>query len=351
MGCRHGDDHPSRGFTLIELLVVIAIIGVLMGFLLPAVQSARESARRTACQNNIRQLVIATTSFESARASLPVGAEAKPYPTNASFPHNFYRWSVLAHLTPYLEQQNAYDSINLKIPLFTPPGFSIDPQNRTAASLIVPTFLCASDQGVPVSSGFGVQNLAPTNYAACTGNGAGGGTPFGDEGANGAFFVNSKTRIAEFKDGTSQTILFSESTLGTGNENTTDASFVQKSPQTVYRFIYTAPLTDALANSAVIWNVTNRRGFMWINGEYRCTLYNHYYGPNSATPDVLGVTFNPDPAKRFTGYGWRAARSWHPGGVNVALGDGSVRLVSDTIDLAIWRGLSTLRGGEIITQF
>jgi type II secretory pathway pseudopilin PulG len=337
---------------LVELLVVIAIIGILIGLLLPAVQSVREAARRTECLNNLRQIGIAAQAYEGAHKRFPVGAESKEFPDSPAWPHTFYRWSVLAHLTPYLEQSNAYNSLDLSVPLFAPPGFNISLENLTAAQLLVPTFLCPSDQGVSVSSGFGAEKLGPTNYAGCAGSGAGGGTPFKSEGANGTYYINSMTRTADFGDGLTHTVVFSESSLGTGNEGTSDPTFVQQSPQTVYRFVLTAPLTDALAESATQWNVSNRRGFMWVNGEYRCTLYNHYYGPNSDTPDCLGVVFvSPDPAKKNAGYGWRAARSWHPGGVNIVLGDGSTRFLGDSIDLGLWRALSTVRGGEIIGEF
>ncbi len=296
------------GFTLIELLVVIAIIGILIGLLLPAVQAVRESARRTGCLNNIRQLAIAAQNFESSFQRFPVGADSKPYPSNPTYPYNFFRWSVLAHLTPYMEQTNVHDTIDFNIPLFAPPGFTIDPHNVTAATTEIPLFLCPSDVAKPVSEGFGAGVLAPTNYAGCAGTGAGGGTPFADEGADGTFYINSKVRPRDFVDGLSNTVVFSESTLGTGNESTSNPMFVQQSPGTVYRYVGTAPLTDALATGASLWNVTNRRGFMWVDGEFRCTLYNHYYGPNSPTPDCVGHSFNPDPAKRFTGYGWRAAQ-------------------------------------------
>jgi prepilin-type processing-associated H-X9-DG protein len=90
---------------------------------------------------------------------------------------------------------------------------------------------------------------------------------------------------------------------------------------------------------------------MWVNGEYRCTLYNHYYAPNTPTPDCLGVSFDPSPAKQFTGYGWRAARSRHSGGVHVLLGDGAVRFINDGIELAVWRGAATPKSGEVIPEF
>jgi prepilin-type N-terminal cleavage/methylation domain-containing protein/prepilin-type processing-associated H-X9-DG protein len=345
---RGGLGNPNPGFTLLELLVVLAIIGILIGMLLPAVQRVREAARRASCGNNLRQISLAALNYEGAMMRFPEGATARPFPGNATYPHNFYRWSSLAHLAPFYEQGNVYDTINLELPLFAPPGFNIAAENQLAARSLVSFLLCPSDQMQSVSSGFGVGELAPTNYAACAGSGAGGGTPFEDEGADGVFYINSRTRIGEIFDGTSNTALFSESSLGTGPESSNDQSLLQSSPQTVYRFTFTTPLTDAAAEGALLLNVTNRRGFLWINGEYRCTLYNHYYGPNSPTPDVFGASFHPSPAKRFSAYGWRAARSFHPGGINLGFADGSVRFINQAVDLPTWRALATSNGGELI---
>ncbi|MCY2968031.1 MAG: DUF1559 domain-containing protein [Planctomycetota bacterium] len=338
--------HRRAGFTLIELLVVIAIIGILVALLLPAVQQAREAARRTQCKSNLRQLALAIQNFEGSMRKLPVGSESKEFPAAPTFPHNFYRWSLLAHLTPHLEQSNVYNAIDLKVPLYAPPAFAVAPQNVLAVSTVVPLFLCPSDSSVKVHDSF-----APTNYAGCAGSGVGGGTPFIDEGVDGAFFVNSEIRFADFRDGSSNTVILSESVLGTGPTSTKDPTEVQKSPESVYRFVGGAPLTDSACEGATNWNLSDRRGFSWANGEYRCTLYNHYYPPNAKTPDCLGVTFNPQPSRMYTGYGWRTARSRHTGGVHVALGDGSVRFVSDNINFDTWRSLSTRSGREVLGEF
>jgi len=333
------------GFTLIELLVVIAIIAILMALLLPAVQQARESARRTSCKNNLKQLGLAVHNFAEAWRVFPVGSESKEFPLAPTFPHNFYRWSVLAHLTPYLEQSNAYNSLNLEVPLFSPPSFEVATENRGAVGLLVPAFLCPSDASKAVGTGYGLGDLGPTNYAGCAGTGMEGGTPFQTDGT---FYINSKTSFRDFLDGTSNTIIMSESTLGTGAKATPDPTYVQNNPQTVYGFVFGAPLSDSACGSVSVWNQSDLRGFMWVNGEYRCTLYNHYYPPNSETPDCLGVSLNPDPAEQFTGYGWRAARSKHSGGVQVLYGDGSVHFINQSINYDIWVGAATPKGGEVI---
>jgi hypothetical protein len=141
----------------------------------------------------------------------------------------------------------------------------------------------------------------------------------------------------------------SESLLGTGAESSTDPALAQAAPQTVYRFLYSAPLTEDACDGATSWNVSNRRGFSWANGEYRTTLYNHYYPPNHKQPDCMGVMISGAPAVMYTGFGWRAARSRHSAGVNVLSGDGASRFVSSQIDLLTWRAVSTRAGGETLT--
>jgi prepilin-type processing-associated H-X9-DG protein len=92
--------------------------------------------------------------------------------------------------------------------------------------------------------------------------------------------------------------------------------------------------------------MSDPRGFAWVNGEFRCAMYNHYMTPNSVTFDCMGVQLGGGVQLQFTPYGWRAARSWHPGGVNVAMADGSERFVGNEIDPAVWSMMSTIAGSE-----
>jgi prepilin-type processing-associated H-X9-DG protein len=187
-----------------------------------------------------------------------------------------------------------------------------------------------------VASGFG-----PTNYATCTGSGAQGGSPFETDGL---FFVNSKIRLSDVKDGVSKTAAASESLLGDGPERLLKRRLVD--PRTVYAFANAAPLSETACRQTRLWNFTNRRGFSWANGEYRCTLYNHYLPPNSGQTDCVSALIVGDVTRRNMSYGWRTARSDHAGGINVLVADGSVRFVEEIVDLDIWRAFSTRSGAE-----
>ncbi|WP_261360658.1 DUF1559 domain-containing protein [Aeoliella straminimaris] len=329
----------ATGFTLVELLVVIAIIGILVALLLPAIQAARGSARNTQCKNNLRQLGIASQNHVSALGYFPPGTTAQEYPAVPAAPWTFYRWSGLAHVSPYMENTAAYDAIDLTVPLYT-PQLVVSDENVDAVRIRVPEFLCPSDIGQTENTDF-----APTNYALCTGSGIGGGAPHDTDGLA---FENSRVRPARIQDGLSNTALASESTLGqpAGNGAT------DHDTQLEYKFITRKDLTESRCASTQQWNVTDPRGFAWVNGEYRCAMYNHYLLPNSAVPDCMGVEagFNSTPQTRFRPYGWRAARSNHSGGVNVLMADGSVMFVSDDVDLAVWQAMATRDGGELPPQ-
>src|SRR4051812_1153457 len=337
-------------FTLVELLVVIAIIGVLVALLLPAVQSAREAARRSQCLNNLKQLGVALQNFASAEKHFPPGSVAKTYADQPNHPQTFYRWSSLAHLLPYIENQSVRDSLDLSLPLYMPgAGYPVAEKNKIGVAQVVREFLCPSDIAQPVKSQWG-----PTNYVACAGSGAGGGTPFETDGV---FYVNSATTFAKIVDGSSHTAAMSESLLG--EDTQLDAGgFGGATPERAYKFTLgfsvLADLTDVRCNATQSYNSTqgngnDPRGFAWCSGEYRCALYNHYYTPNASSFDcITSVTVDPTlpPQKLYSAYGWRAARSKHPGGVNTLLADGSVRFVDNGISLAAWKALSTYNGGD-----
>ena len=327
-----------RGVTLVEILVVVGLIAVLAGILLPSLQAARESVRRTSCSNNLRQLGLALAAYESAKGRYPVGAESREWNGNRRFPHQFFRWSALAHLAPYFEEGRLFADLDLTVPLFTGFGSNaISNQNRAAVARSVPLFLCPSDRGRPVSPVFG-----PTNYAVCTGSGRAGGTPFETDGL---FFINSEIRSKNVSDGLSKTVAFSESTLGDGPAASADPAAAN--PATAYAFIFFTPLTAERCGNARNWNFTDLRGFSWANGEYRTTLYNHERLPNDATIDCIAALMTtPDLARLYAGYGWRAARSRHLGGVNVTFADAAVRFVDDAVDPAVWKAAATRGGGE-----
>lgn len=348
----------SGAFTLIELLVVISVIGILIAILLPAVQNARASAHRLQCMNNLKQLGLALHNYESLHRQFPPASVAKPYPSNPSHPHTFYRWSTLAHLLPYLEQDNLHELLDLSYPLYMPgAGFPISEPNRAGISQILPGFLCPSDRADVLKSGMG-----PTNYAVCAGSGAGGGTPFETDGI---FYVNSRSPLAAIRDGLSHTVAMSESLLGTDAPRSPHGVFLASNAQLHYKFVlsFAGPpdLTDSKCASSTSFNSqlgngNDPRGFAWCSGEYRCSMYKHYYLPNSTNFDcITSVTVDPTPPPQkpilYSAFGWRAARSRHFGGVNALFADGSVHFVTDSIDGGLWRNLSTRSNLDDVADF
>jgi len=332
-----------QAFTLIELLVVIAIIAVLIGLLLPAVQKVREAAARVGCQNNLHQLGLALHNYHDSQQHLPPSMDPHTSPKFPDTPAYFWSWGVLAELNPYLEQTNVYNTMDLSYPVYQVTangGFTISAPNQFAAGQTIKLFLCPSDRMTPVSSGYGVNPFGPSNYAACTGTGLNGGSPYDTDGI---FYANSQTKLTDISDGTSNTIMMSESILGDGPESAQGAA--PGDARTVYAWLPHPPLSESACQSASWWNFQQRRGFQWISGEYRCTSYNHYYPPNSSQFDCVTVSFDPnDP---LTALGWRTARSRHVHGVNALFADGTVHFLDDGINLGTWRALATRAGGEV----
>jgi len=314
-------DIKRSGFTLIELLVVIAIIAILIGLSLPAVQKIRESASRLKCSNNLKQFGLAMHNYEGANGAFPQGRNA--YPLVVSAP---------SRLLAYVEQENLQKLVSYDAPL-------ADPQNVIASRTRVGLFVCPSDPRngqIPGMTDYG------TNYVANNGTGvtvdlSGNVTGYLKIPDGNGVFAQNPMRIADVTDGLSNTAAFSESTLGTGqvptSAATADSRFV------VLEVPGGNDPTPAACDGAAGTFAANRGG-MWINGHYGNTLYNHYYTPNQAGKWDCG---NGSHNKGLT-----AARSYHSGGVNVLLGDGSVRFVRNSIQAATWRALATRDGGEVV---
>lgn len=322
-----------RAFTLVELLVVIAIIGVLVALLLPALQISREAARRTQCLNNLKQLGLALHTEVTATGRFPAGKMSKEYARDPSHPHTFFGWSVFAKLLPRLEKTNQYRQLNLELPLYG-PGLTVMNENKPGVAQVINEFLCPSDRAAVVT-----QNFGPLNYAACSGSGGRGGSPID---ADGVFYQNSAVTFAKIKDGASNTAAFSESLLG-------DPYFTGKpqpsvDPQRNYVFSFVAPLSDAACANTTIYNFTEGRGYTWAGA----VGYNHYFSPNSPRFDCTSNQMIGDVDVRYAGFSWRAARSLHAGQVNVALADGSVRGMNETVDPQVWAALSTRAGQEAV---
>ncbi len=288
----------ERGFTLIELLVVIAIIAVLIALLLPAVQSARESARRCQCVNNLLQLSIALQNYESAHEVLPPGVVNETGPIQNTPKGYHYSW--LVQLLPYMEQKAVYQHFDKKLGIY-------DGQNVTVRAIVVRTLICPSD---PTSSP--VAGIAQNSYAACYNDTE---API-DTKNNGVFFLNSQIRSEDIPDGRSNTIFVSEKKIST---------------------------TD----------------FGWASGT-RATLRNAATPPNNGgvkATTVVGADEDPGvedgttpPAAASGPNAVGGFSSFHPAGVNVAFGDGSVRFMKNSINLKVFRLLANRADGELLSD-
>jgi prepilin-type N-terminal cleavage/methylation domain-containing protein/prepilin-type processing-associated H-X9-DG protein len=329
-------DRRRNAFTLIELLVVIAIIAILIGLLLPAVQKVREAANRLKCSNNLKQIGVAMHNYHDAYKKLPYGegpgsSQVGTAPGTSATARGccWGLWQTL--ILPYIEQDAMYKgwvnlggsdnsgraitgtSIRLRY------GDSPIVDNVTSKRLAILT--CPSDNPNPGAI-IAANGMAITshNYVANYGNTNNyqldittpvtlkfGGAPFG--------FAPYIPRLTDIADGTSNTLMVSETVQGTD---------------------------------------TDLRGFSWWAPGAQFTTV---FGPNSSSADIVtqNCTNRPDinlPCAD-NGGSWNilAARSRHSGGVNAVLCDGSVRFVSQSIDINTWRALSTSRGGEVFTDF
>jgi len=337
-------------FTLIELLVVIAIIAVLLGLLLPAVQKVREAAARAKCQNNLKQLGLALHNYHGAYEAFP--AARLPFSPPPPLVH-----SALARLLPFVEQE----SVGRLIDFTSPPLYfagTVPPSsgNYTASITIVSLWLCPSDSVFGVVPGDGslavkpdgsisaTDHYAGTNYVTCVGSGSA-AVAWGRYANSDGMFGQSPFKIMDVTDGLSNTVAFSESLLGLGGGAEPNGAQLFDRTRQVLTLPGSTNTDDAacangLANGGAFWS--NLRGMRWINGHYADANYNHHLLPNDPRWDCSNASHNP---------GQAAARSAHTGGVNILLGDGSVRFVTNGVNPNVWQALATRSGGEVVADY
>jgi prepilin-type processing-associated H-X9-DG protein len=341
----------------VELLIVMAVISILIALLLPAVQAAREAARRMQCANNLKQFGLALHNYHSAMDCLPGMA---PNSTNG--------YSVQARLLPFMEQTQVYASVDLTKNLFDgsadvmPPTLTLAPHMIAAGTTSIPAFRCPSDAGAEktLSSGYKITggsdiiSLATGNYMVCTGSDyarpqePGSRTVMGVTTAytkpNGAFYHSSCYNFGNLTDGTTNTLLMSETLIGSGQSLT--ASYAQAVEDKLTRNYvvnnyssaptetdHTTLNTALAAITSPSWLAT--RGGAWILTTPVFTTFGTFIPPNSPIPSAQNMN-----------QGFMAAKSYHSGGVNVLMADGSVRLVSDSVDPEKWKAAATIDGGE-----
>jgi prepilin-type N-terminal cleavage/methylation domain-containing protein len=304
------------GMTLIELLAVIAIIGLLVAMLLPAVQSARETARLRACSNNIRQVAHAILAHDQSQGRFPMGSINNPPfwggPRQSWFPY----------VLPFIESQNVVTSYD----------FNAEPYGANSNSLTkgpnipVAVFLCPADTG-PQQLAMPYGYLSLGNYPVFfSGSNLGESNPATlPPTRRAAFGFNFGARAANIRDGASNTMILGEYLRSTGE---------------------------------MAGDGTDQRGMLWQADEPGGGHILTGATPNSTTPDIFYPIWwcvnRPDRNQACVNGSTSgndhtaAARSRHVGGVSIARADGSTAFVADGIDLAVWRGMATIAGGEIL---
>jgi prepilin-type N-terminal cleavage/methylation domain-containing protein/prepilin-type processing-associated H-X9-DG protein len=346
-----------RGFTLIELLVVIAIIAVLIALLLPAVQAAREAARRAACVNNMKQIGLALHNYHDQVGTFPMGASLAAYsgPGIYSAKQNF---SALALMLPQLGETPTYNAINFYWGCEDSTSATCFKINNTGQSVNIKVFCCPSDPNAAVPDNNNTSNT--NNYYGSMGTSSIITTNTGATTLNvqttGIFTWQASYGVRDIIDGTSNTIAFAEALVGNqslqkGQKRIgmTSASGVQTSALLMDSWSNVAGTIANLAACDKAWqsggySIDRQRGENWAHGANDMTLFNTIVTPNANQSTWTNCGYTSSGALSS----YTNADSWHPGGVNVCMSDGSVKFIKDSISRNIWWSLGTKSNGEVI---
>lgn len=345
-----------RGFTLIELLVVIAIIAVLIALLLPAVQAAREAARRAQCTNNLKQLGLAAHNYLSQTNVYPMG---DLFPSG-TFPGNSWSISWTVSILPQMEQHALFNAFNFSFNYSDPYGGLI---NTTVGYTQVAAYLCPSDGATQrPQHPWGAQNYVgnwggPGEIKTFSGTCL---SPYWGDSTNAP--STNAIGVEAITDGTSNTALYSERLLGLNGatpvypgktSNSRRGSFPTSASVTINNPTPGTPTTLALLAACqslppTTAGASNYNGRIWLLGypwNYVINRYNHVGPPNSMTCYASNSFAGPDGGPQDS----IPPTSNHSGGVNMAMADGSVRFIKETVNRQAWWGIGTRNMGEVIS--
>ena len=326
------------GFSVVELLVCIAVLAVLVALLLPAVQSARESARRVECSNRFRQIGIALHGFEERQKSFPI--DGGPWLFNTASQTRFEGgYSVMAQLMGDLGQGPVASLVNVSVRNHIPWDEEPD----------IAMLRCPSDPADSVG----------LNYRVCYGLDSGQQTTQSADRLEGMFRNGDSRLIREMTDGTSHTVAVSERIRSDIDMTSyTPAEDIVGSGAILLYGLNQITADETLDICRSVTGATTgysgQVGWSWTHSADFQTKYNHIAPPNYIVPDCSLDPLSssiPGRVSISSNGGLVSARSYHRGGVNCLLADGSARFISSSIDLGLWRALATIAGSEVIGEF
>ena len=354
-----------RGFTLIELLVVIAIIAILIALLLPAVQQAREAARRTQCKNNLKQIGIALHNYHDVHSCLPpmkTWAAGVDCPGGTGWDNlGGFSWRVM--ILPFVEQSTMYNQIDFSTVQSQAACTGSGPVWANITNKVVPGYICPSDstptnRGANAGSNYGAVVSASAQASLNFGQGSGSIT---GERLAAVFQSNGtgpvKVRLDDIKDGTSNTIAVAEVYRGRrtairGGSGVSGSSLDANGRCHRWMVEGACEVTGTLGRGGTLGDMNgyqnaggNAGGFLQVGAT---TAQTGDGGPNDNRADQSSWNGENDEGAHN---GFRPSSSQHVGGVQVLLGDGSVKFVSNNVDSNTWNAAHSRAGGEVLGEW